>query len=257
MVLITAMKKNTKGFYTLEAAVFLPLVILAVLSLGYFIRIEGAWENCIHGAADESAIIAVRASNGVEPYLTAKRVKDRILEDNPKLDSVEIKNVMIMYSDLHTDKLISYRIKAKKEESLPLGFTKCFELDSAIKFRGFTGKEYRGEALGVSGLETDVKEQPVWYFPYSGEKYHTEKCTYVKAAVHPEILTESVKNKYNECRTCKSGKLTNGALVFCFEGSDTAYHSGTCRTIKRRSAVIDKTEAEKKGYTPCSKCGGT
>ena len=42
----------------MEAAIFLPLVLLAVLSLGYFMRVEGTWENCIHGAVDESALIA-------------------------------------------------------------------------------------------------------------------------------------------------------------------------------------------------------
>ena len=89
------MKKSTKGFYTLEAAIFLPFVILAVLSLGYFIRIEGTWENCIHGAVDESAVIAARSCNGVEPYMTAEKVRNRILEDNPKLDNLEIRNVRI------------------------------------------------------------------------------------------------------------------------------------------------------------------
>ena len=98
--MITVMKKSTKGFYTLEAAIFLPFVILAVLSLGYFIRIEGTWENCIHGAVDESAVIAARSCNGVEPYMTAEKVRNRILEDNPKLDDLEIRNVRIFYSDL-------------------------------------------------------------------------------------------------------------------------------------------------------------
>lgn len=36
------MKRNSKGFYTLEAVIFLPLVLLAVLSLGYFMKVEGA-----------------------------------------------------------------------------------------------------------------------------------------------------------------------------------------------------------------------
>ena len=38
------MKRNSKGFYTLEAVIFLPLVLLAVLSLGYFMKVEGAWK---------------------------------------------------------------------------------------------------------------------------------------------------------------------------------------------------------------------
>ena len=71
------------------------------------------------------------------------------------------------------------------------------------------------------------------------------------------ILTESVKKRYSACGTCRSGKLANGSIVFCFENSGTSYHDGTCRTIRRRSAVIDKTEAERKGYSPCSKCGGS
>ena len=48
------MKRNSKGFYTLEAVIFLPLVLLAVLSLGYFMKVEGAWENAFYGAIDES-----------------------------------------------------------------------------------------------------------------------------------------------------------------------------------------------------------
>lgn len=251
------MKRSTKGFYTLEAAIFLPLVILAVLSLGYFIRIEGTWENCIHGAVDESAVIAARSCNGIEPYITAEKVRARILEDNTQIDDLEIKNVRILYSDLHDDKLISYRIRAGQSISFPLGFRKDFELDCRIRFRGFVGREYRGESLGVSGLETDAAEQPVWYFPHSGRRYHKENCTYVKAAVHPVILTERVKKEYSACGICRSGKLTNGSVVFCFENSGTSYHDGTCRMIRRRSAVIDKKEAEKKGYSPCSKCGGS
>ena len=43
------MKRNSKGFYTLEAVIFLPLVLLAVLSMGYFMKVEGAWENAFYG----------------------------------------------------------------------------------------------------------------------------------------------------------------------------------------------------------------
>lgn len=99
------MKKGIKGFYTLEAAILMPFLILAILSLGYFIKIEGLWENCIHGALDESARTAMKASNGVETTMTAERVKARIYEDNPGLDRLEMKNVRIGYSDTAADKL--------------------------------------------------------------------------------------------------------------------------------------------------------
>lgn len=250
------MTKNTKGFYTLEAAVFLPFVILAVISLGYFIKIEGLWENCIHGAIDESSVIALKAYNNVEAAATAKRVSKRIIKDNPQLDKLKIKDIKIMYSDLHNDSLISYRIEAAEKFALPLAFNREFTLSSKIKFRGFVGKKVRGEPLGSEGLERETIEYPVWIFPQSGEKYHTEICTYVKATVKPMILTKKLKNKYDSCSICKSKNVPIGSMVFCFNSKHTSYHIGTCRTIKRHSTVIDKTEAIKRGYKPCSKCNG-
>lgn len=250
------MKRNTRGFYTLEAAVFLPLVILAVLSLGYFMKIEGLWENCIHGAIDESSVIAARAYNGVEAAMISSKVKARITEDNPQLDSVEIKNVRIRYSDIYDDNLISYRINAVESLSLPLSFQWEFKLENKIKFRAFVGKKESGRPMGAEALQNDTAKQPVWIFPYSGEKYHKETCTYVKAAVQARLLTSSLKGRYDDCSLCKSGDMSAGSVVYCFGSDDTSYHRGTCRTIKKRTAVIDKTEAVKRGYTPCSKCGG-
>ena len=250
------MRKSTKGFYTLEASIFLPLVILAVLSLGYFIRIEGMWENCIHGAVDESTVIAARSANGAESVLTASKVRGRIEDDNPGLDSIEINDLRTGYSDLYEDELISYRIKAMEKLSFPLGFRWEFHLDNKIRFRAFVGKEYRGSPLGAEGLETETSGEAVWIFPQSGRKYHKEECTYVKASVSPMILTGSLKSKYKPCALCRSGEKTAGSIVYCFEGSDTSYHRGTCRSIVRRTVVIDRSEAVKKGYGPCSKCGG-
>lgn len=256
-VQITDMKKGIKGFYTLEAAILMPFLILAILSLGYFIKIEGLWENCIHGALDESARTAMKASNGVETTMTAERVKARIYEDNPGLDRLEMKNVRIGYSDTAADKLVSYRLEATERLELPLSFDREFRLLFSVKFRGFVGKKTRGEPMGASELETSRAKQTVWIFPQSGEKYHGENCTYVKATVHPVILSDSVRRRYDACGICRSGKAASGSLVFCFGSDGTAYHIGTCRTIERRSVTIDRSEAAERGYRPCSKCGGS
>jgi len=250
------MKKSTKGFYTVEAAIVLPLVILAVLSLGYFIKVEGMWENCIHGALDESAGIAARAYASAETAATGLKVKARVEEDNPNIDSVEVSNVRIMYSDGYNDKLVSFKINATERLNFPLGFSREFNLESRIKFRGFVGAGTGGTALGAAGLESAEIGDPVWIFPHSGERYHQESCTYVKATVHAVILTSSVKNRYSSCGTCDSDNISIGEIVYCFSSSGSAYHRGSCRTIDRHVTVIDKSEAVEKGYTPCSKCGG-
>jgi len=256
MVKNMRMIKNTKGFYTLEAAIFLPVVLLAVLSLGYFMRIEGLWENCIHGATDESSLTASRSFDGVT-HLTAKsRIIDRISEENPELTSIEIRNFRTMYSDSSNDDLTSYRILAKTQLSLPMGFSRSFDMEFRIKYRGFTGKDTSGAPLGVSTLETVSDQSPVLIFPNAGKKYHGSSCTYVKASVTAEILTSSLKQKYSSCGLCYSEDVSSGSIVFCFGSEDTAYHRGSCPSINRQTVTIDKTEAEARGFSPCSKCGG-
>ena len=252
----TVMKKSTRGFYTLEAAIFLPLVLLTVLSLGYFMKVEGTWENCIHGALDESSRIASTAYDGSRILITKSSVEDRMMRDNPQLKSAEVKALRLMYSDSHADRLISYRLEMVMRLDLPLGFGREFRFSSRIKYRGFVGKKTRGIAMGSETLEQLQKEDPVWIFPQSGEKYHEEDCTYVRASVRQELLTRRLKETYSSCGACHSEALPAGSIVFCFNGADTAYHRGTCRTINRHTVAIDRTEAKQRGYTPCRKCRG-
>lgn len=250
------MKNSTKGFYTLEAAIFLPLVILAVLSLGYFMRIDGAWENCIHGAVDESALIASKSYDESRSAMVKSKLKDRLMKDNPNLERISISNLRICYSGAHADSLTSYKLCATFSLHLPLGFGHEFQFESGIQYREFTGRKEKGQSMGSEGLEAAQPQNPVWIFPQTGEKYHSEGCRYVKASVAPVVLTAAVKKNYEACHLCDSGNMKAGSIIFCFKGPDTAYHRGTCSCIVRHTAVIDKTDAEKRGYKPCSKCGG-
>ena len=239
----------------MEAAIFLPLVLLTVLSLGYFMKVEGTWENCVHGALDESRRIASRAYDKSSLAGTADQVERRILMDNPQLERGTVTRVLMDYSDGTADHLVSYQLNADMHLAMPAGFERDFSLRTKIKFRGFVGKKTAGAGLG-NGLEREESEHAVWIFPQSGEKYHGENCTYVKASVSRRILSSSLRRRYDACALCGSQELSAGSVVFCFSGENTAYHKGTCRSIKRRTIVIDQSEAEARGYRPCSKCGG-
>lgn len=234
----------------------LPLVILAVLSIGYFMRIDGLWENCIHGAVDETALAASKAYDARFPAVPASKVKNRLMEDNPELEQVSIRNRRIRYNDRYLDDVTSYSISASSTLSLPLGFSREFTLEAAIKYRDFIGKKEASSPLGTAGLERDAAQDPVWVFPHAGEKYHGETCSYVKASAALAVLTQSLRQRYESCGLCDSEELPAGSLVFCFSGEDTAYHRGTCGTIVRHVVTMDKTEAADRGYTPCSKCKG-
>lgn len=249
--MILGMKRSTKGFYTVEAVIFLPLVILAILSLGYFIKVESIWENCIHGAVDESGRAAARAY-GKPVSLIGPRIEERMISENPQLDQGKA----LYRGSGGTEGVARYRITGDVKMDLPLGFGREFAFETDIKYRGFIGRKDRASPAGAAELESYEAEDPVWIFPQSGRRYHSETCTYVKASVTMEILTSGLKRKYSSCGLCHSEEMPSGSVVYCFAGEDTAYHRGTCRSIDRRTAVTDRSEAVKKGYTPCAKCGG-
>ncbi|MEE0772470.1 MAG: hypothetical protein UIJ87_04750 [Anaerovoracaceae bacterium] len=249
--------RSSRGSYTLEAAIFLPLVVLAVLSLGYFMKVTGAWENCIHGAVDESARIAAGSIDRSVASSAGVSVSRRINDDNPELDEMRIKDIRIMYSDGFTDDLTSYRMTAGMKLELPLGFSGQFDLDFGIKYRGFTGRSYSASPLGAERLQQYEQQNTVWIFPHSGERYHGESCTYVKASVSPRVLTSALMRKYKSCGLCDSDSIARGSVVFCFSEAGSAYHRGSCSSIVRHVSAIDRSEAIEKGYTPCTKCGGS
>ncbi len=208
--------REKAGFYTVEAAILLPLIILAVLTIGYFIRADSAWETAMHKKIDSCSFNAATQSIGIHTQ--------------------------------HIEETINLR--------MPLGFGGDYSYSGKIKYRDFKGHKYSANGLGAEGLESEKDSERVWIFPLSGTKYHDEHCTYVKATIHSCILTESLKRRYSPCALCHSEKMTLGSIAFCFYGDDTSYHYGSCRSIDRHTIVIDKSEAEKKGYRPCSKCGG-
>lgn len=248
------MKRSIRGSYTVEATIFLPLVILAVLSLGYVMKTDGAWESCVSDALDESSRIASREYDGGAPVRMA-RLKKRLSENNNGMESINITGMMYRYSDGKDDGLISYTVEANSKLDLPAGFTRTFDFKCRIKYRGFVGRK-EGSPMGRSQLETEKSGEPVMIFPNSGEKYHSNSCRYVKALAKKKILNQSIKARYQGCSVCGSSDMKNGSIVFCFESEGSAYHRGSCRILERNAITMDKSEAIKKGYNACSKCGG-
>ena len=236
---------NRSGFYTVEASLFLPLIILTVLTIGCFLKSDAIWENCMNGLLDECSYSSATASSGPAGIAAVSRVRKRLETDCPELDELMVQGGFGSCS-----------ISASLHLALPIGFDRDHEIKGRVKYRDFEGLKYSRNILGSEGLERDESSNAVWIFPQSGTRYHKESCTYVKANVHSCVLTTAIKRKYSPCAMCESGSLPNGSLVFCFSGEDTSYHRGSCRCINRHTIIIDKNEAESRGYRPCSKCGG-
>lgn len=248
------MRRSTRGSYTVEAAIMVPMLLLAMLTMGYFIKVEGTWENVMNGAADELHAAALKGYDGFSGTPPGSRIEKRILSDQPDLEEVDVSRSLIG-SGLE-EGVNAYRIRSEIRLAAPMGFGREFRLDAGIKYRSFIGRRSSAGGMGREELERDADASPVVIFPQMGERYHGESCTYVRASVEEKILTGELKAKYGACGLCGSADMPSGSVVYCFKGEGTAYHRASCRSIDRHTVTVDRTEAVEKGYTPCSKCGG-
>ena len=110
--------------------------------------------------------------------------------------------------------------------------------------------------VGESKSIADTEDYLVYVFPKRGERYHREGCSTMKAGDIEVILTQSVRKKYKACQICKPGSLPNGALVCLFSDSSVVFHKRSCASITKSYETMTRSEAEKKGYTPCMLCIG-
>lgn len=246
-----------RGSLTVEAALLLPLVLLMLLSFGFFVRVQLAWENLTHCAVDESGYAASMAWDGIHGLTAKERIKNRLKNEQGIPSSWSVEYFFPDHRDGTTDHVTTYLLTGSVPLDLPAGFSRSFTLKFPVKYRNFVGRQMEGDPLGDAGLETDAPEDPVVIFPAMGERYHRESCRYVSASVQRILLTSSVRSTRKPCEVCHSEDLPLGSTVFCFEGKTSAWHRSTCRTITRHVAVIDRSEAVKKGYTPCKVCGGS
>lgn len=244
---------NTKirGYYTVEAAIFLPLFLVAALTIGYFIKVVGCIESGMHGAVDESRRQAAyayvdRAGAGFED-----RLERRILSENKFIDGVDVSSMKYLSGDGN----ISFNMKYHMDVKLPLGMYDGFDVEDRLKCRGWIGKSGT-DPFGFDAMERDEDAKIVYIFPMWGSKYHQKSCTYVTAHPVQGVLTSEIKSRYDPCATCKPGGLSIGSVIYYFPKYGGSYHKGNCNSIKKYTITIEADQAKKRGYTPCSKCGG-
>lgn len=245
-----------KGYITLEAAIILPVFILAVVSLLYYINILSIQENIFNSTLDETSRLASKASVVKTAPGFKSVVINRIRTENEAVSHLKIDRFRYLYFDGDMNNMIAVDGKYSIDLNLPAGFGHEYPIDVCLKCRGFTGLLTKGNVMTFEEMETEGIWNPVWIFPMSGEKYHHPGCSYVKANAREMVLTSSLKNKYNPCTLCDSGGVATGSFVYCFESNGTVYHRETCKQVDRYAIEVNKDDAIDKGYTPCSKCGG-
>ena len=247
---------DRKGYIVVEASIVLPLFILAVLALGYYIKMFGIMENVAYSMMEETAKVASRAYVSEVAPLFESKLEKRITAESPELSDLEITRVRYLYSDGDMDDLIYVNAEYSISNGLPAGFGHTAEISSRIKCRGFTGVRKTAMPMSFEEMETEGVWDPVWIFPADGEKYHDGQCSYVKANAREMVLTGELKKRFSPCSQCGAEDAAAGSYVYCFMENGTVYHTEDCRQVTRYTTEINRSEAIDKGYAPCSKCGG-
>ncbi|MEG0156391.1 MAG: hypothetical protein RR661_01920, partial [Anaerovoracaceae bacterium] len=121
-------RKGNEGYYTLEAAIFLPIFIVAVLTIGFFMKLIGAEEKIMHSGTDEARYLAVEAYEIKTSLGFSGTLERRILKENEELDQVQVSNLQFLYAKGGIDGLISFDVEGEMEIPLPIGLYQGFTL---------------------------------------------------------------------------------------------------------------------------------
>lgn len=249
------MNRNTKkGFLSVEASIFVPVFVIAVLTFGYLIKVAVAQENIMHVMADEARRLSMYSYNIKAAPIFSAGIKDRILGENSDIDETYIESFRYLFSNAGKDDLIGIRVSSRIKVKLPIVFHDRVDVSDTLLFRAFTGREFIPEELCFDDMEEEEEAHIVWVFPTAGERYHEEGCGYINVAAKQAILTKEITRGYKPCALCAAGELSSGSVIYYFPGSGEAYHKGSCFIVDRYVISMDEEDAIKKGYTPCSKC---
>ncbi|QHI71064.1 hypothetical protein [Aminipila terrae] len=252
-------KSTKKGSIGVEAAIVLPLIILGILTISYLIKVNCTNETVMSIAADEARKLNIESytlTGRMGAFDFTSKLNHRI-EENSDSSYVKTEDFKYLYFNGYMDNLISFHVAYKMNCNFPISFYGPVWGKETIVTRAFLGSNRYHSTKGFPVMEEEEESQLVWIFPVAGKKYHQKECPYIQVAATQTILTTQIKRKYKPCSICHSRKLGKGSVIYCFFNNGESYHCPDCSTVQRYVMEIEKSEAVKRGYTPCLKCGGS
>lgn len=249
-------RASRKGSYTLEAAIFLPVFLIGILTIGYFIKVVGTAEMAVHGITDELRLYSSIAYTEKTGIAVPDAVEERVRGDCEAVDSVLISQFKYLSKSGENDGIITIAVTYNIPVPIPLELHSGISRQERVMCRGWIGQKGRDGPMGFSEMEKEGSSKTVWVFPRHGEKYHKKECTYVSNLPVQALLGRNIKNKYSPCKHCNAKDIQEGSLVYCFQKYGETYHKANCKHVKKYIVPMEEEDAKKKGYTPCSKCGG-
>ena len=248
--------RNKKGSYVVEAAITLPLFLIAVILMSSVILIYACIEDCSFIAANEMRRGAAEAVYANTSVLIPYRIKKAAFDDHSRVLSANVTDYGYRTSRWGKDELIVMNLRMKLGSGKRhKGIRAEADYDLSLVTRAYVGRTRSKDPLSASEMSGNDCH-PVYIFPKRGVRYHSKGCGFLTAASTSGSLTPSLKRKYSACPLCKSKKASPGARIYYFPAAGEAYHMPGCPSLQRNYVEIDRKDAVSRGYTPCSKCGG-
>jgi hypothetical protein len=202
---------SKRGFLSVEAAIFLPVFLIAMLSLICLIRVIGVEENVMHIFSSEARKVSKEAyvsqlemipdgvaAEALEGLIHKSVLQQRLRNQIETAEGKRISNLdLVRFWYLHEDRglsgIISMNLSFQTEIPLPIGFHRSLDFEEQLVFRGFIGASGDYEPMEYYRMEQEEDSEIVYVFPRAGEKFHRRECRVI--VVYPEevFLSPAIK----------------------------------------------------------------
>lgn len=249
------MRISKKGSYLTEAAISLPVFLIAVIVMSSVILMYACIEDCSFIAANELRRCAAEAVIADTSIAMPYRIKKEITAKHSQIESARLVDSGFRTERWGIDELLIVDLRLHLRTANPLGIRAAADYDLALATRAYVGRE-RDETSMSAEEFADEDAVAVYIFPSRGERYHSGGCTFLRAACTSAVLSDPIKRKYRSCPLCHSGRAGSGTLIYYFPADGESFHLPGCSSLQRNYIELEKSTAIERGYTPCSKCGG-
>lgn len=249
------MNINKKGSYVVEAAISLPIFLIAVMTMSTVILMFSCIENANFIAATEMRRAAIEAHFSPTGAAVSRRIIAGIEGTSSVVKGQRVVDMAYMTKRWDIDKLIAVKISMHMHVANPINIAANANYDVSFVTRAYVGKKNKKSPMSDAEMGNE-NANSVFIFPKLGRKYHNSKCTYKNSIFHKSRLTNEIRSRYKGCAICKSKNAVDGAIVYYFPSTGESYHIGTCRTLTKQYIEMERRIAIRRGYKPCSKCGG-
>ncbi len=244
-------RDSEKGSLIVEAAIFIPLFILAILTIAFTMKVFATYEYNQHRLSEEMSFIAAKAYTvnhstriyGMGESLTIRSYRYLFSEkENEKQQE----------NSIPSNDLIEVVASFSVANPFALRMIPDYNFIQRITLRAWTGHEK--EANPATFQEMMEDSDHVYIFPKFGTKYHKSDCRLIANSPVQEFLSHSHWKSFEPCRLCNAANLSIGSYIYLF--NDKIFHSRECFLVDKKIEVISLEDALDRGYNPCQICYG-